>query len=136
MAEEAIHIHILLAGSGSGHEEPGMIYASVISDRKWPLKKRLVIADIKATSKHSFKTETTWYKKKNQLNRWACPKCCVQCVCVCINAGFTASNWVWHCMATVYDHCRGPCSKSLSTRLGPTAHNWDVVIGGRVSCPM
>ena len=28
-------------------------YARVISDRKWPLKKRSVIAHIKARSKHS-----------------------------------------------------------------------------------
>ena len=31
-------------------------YARVISDRKWPLKKRPVIAHIKARSKHSFLT--------------------------------------------------------------------------------
>ena len=31
-------------------------YALVISDRKWPLKKRPVIAHIKARSKHSFLT--------------------------------------------------------------------------------
>ena len=31
-------------------------YARVISDRKWPLKKRPVIAHIKARSKHSFST--------------------------------------------------------------------------------
>ena len=54
MAEEAIHTH--LVGSGSGQEEPGPRddYASVISDRKWPLKKRPVIGHTKTTSKHSF----------------------------------------------------------------------------------
>ncbi len=31
-------------------------YARVISDRKWPLKKRPVIAHIKTRSKHSFLT--------------------------------------------------------------------------------
>ena len=29
-------------------------YVRVISDQKWPLKERLVIAHIKARSKHSF----------------------------------------------------------------------------------
>ena len=32
-------------------------YARVISDRKWPLKKRPVIAHIKARSKHSFRND-------------------------------------------------------------------------------
>ena len=38
-------------------------YASEISDRKWALKKRPVIAHIKARSKHSFTTETAWHLK-------------------------------------------------------------------------
>ena len=48
MTEEAICV--LWVKGGSGPEEPGMIdYAS---DWKWPLKKRPVIAHIKARSKH------------------------------------------------------------------------------------
>ena len=57
MANEAIRV--VWVGSGSGQEDH---YAGEISDRKWALKKRLVIAHIKARSKHSFKTETTWHK--------------------------------------------------------------------------
>ena len=43
-------------------------YARVISDRKWPLKKRPVIAHIKARSKHSCLTiNRNDKKKKSQL---------------------------------------------------------------------
>ena len=53
MAEEAIHV--VWVGSGSGQEEPGII-----------MKKRPVIAHIKARSKHYFQTETAWHKKKKK----------------------------------------------------------------------
>ena len=36
-------------------------YASVISHQKWAPQKRPVIVHIKARSKHSFETETTWH---------------------------------------------------------------------------
>ena len=50
MAEEAIRV--LLVEGGRVQNRPGMIMRVLISDRKWPLKKRLVIAHIKARSKH------------------------------------------------------------------------------------
>ena len=53
-------------------------YASEISDRKWALKKRPVIAHIKARSKHSFKTETAWHnytlRQKKYYNVWGSGK--------------------------------------------------------------
>ena len=46
-------------------------YASEISDLKWAVKKRPVIAHIKARSKHSFKTETAWHSKKKKKKKKA-----------------------------------------------------------------
>ena len=53
VAEEAIQV--LLVKGGYAQKEPGMII-HVVNDQKWPLKKRQVIAHIKARSKHSFLT--------------------------------------------------------------------------------
>ena len=46
-------------------------YARVISDRKWPLKKRPVIAHIKARSKHSCLTINRNDKKKKKKKKKA-----------------------------------------------------------------
>ena len=50
MAEEAIRV--VLVERGCGQEEPGMIM-QVITDRKWPPKKRPVIAHSKQYSLHN-----------------------------------------------------------------------------------
>ena len=72
-------------------------YARVISDRKWPLKKRPVIAHIKARSKHSFLTINCNNEKRLIRPNQACGRVpgTVCSVCVCINAGFIASSWAW-----------------------------------------
>ena len=63
MAEEGICAFVV--GSGSGQEEPGMTMRVELAIGNGPLRnKRLVIAYIKARSKHSFETETAWHKKK------------------------------------------------------------------------
>ena len=54
MAEEAIWV--VLVERGCGQEEPGMIM-QVITDRKWPPKKRPVIAHFKTISKYSGASE-------------------------------------------------------------------------------
>ena len=66
MTEEAIRV--LLVEGGRVQKHPGMIMR-VISDRKWPLKKRPVIAHIKARSKHSFLTINHNDLKINTLSR-------------------------------------------------------------------
>ena len=65
MAKEAIHIPWLEVGVVRKNEG-WSDYASVISDRKWALKKRPVIAHIKARSKHSSLTINHWHKKINK----------------------------------------------------------------------
>ena len=60
-AKEAIRV--VLVGSGSGQEDD---YVSVISNQKWPTKKRPVIAHIKAGSKHSSLTINRTHLKITQ----------------------------------------------------------------------
>ena len=82
-------------------------YVSEISDRKWALKKRPVIAHIKARSKHSFKTETAWHKKKKKPIKLVGVSQGLCAVCVCVNASFLPSGWAWHCGPVL--HLLGPC---------------------------
>jgi hypothetical protein len=70
MAEEAIRVR--------NWEWPDLVRDHLISDRKWPLKKRSVIACNKARSKCSFLTSNRNDFKKIATNI-ACRRQCVQC---------------------------------------------------------
>ena len=69
-----------MAGHGSGREEEGVIMR-VISNWKWALMKRIVIAHMKVASKYSFKTGTAWHLKLFWLVG-GCPMAYVQLLCV------------------------------------------------------
>ena len=115
MAEEAIRV--VLVRGGSDQEELGIILRvnsyHEISDRKWALKKRQIIAHIKARSKHS--SLTLALKKRPIMPNLACGRVPRP---VCFNAGFIA---LVECGIVGLCFTCGACNR-------------DVMIGGRVPC--
>jgi hypothetical protein len=90
MAEGAIRVQ--------NWEWPDLVtdhHARVISDRKWPLKKRSVIAHIKARSKYSFLTINRFKRSLIRPNL-ACKRIPGSVCPVCVNASFIASGLAWH----------------------------------------